>query len=41
MRNIAEGPQVTNFEALEDTLIDMAVYCAMYAAYLENKKEDL
>jgi hypothetical protein len=41
MRNIAEGPQVTNFEALEDTLIDMAVYCAMYAAYLENKKENL
>jgi len=41
MRNIAEGDQETNFEALEDTLIDMAVYCAMYAAYLENKKNDL
>ena len=27
-----------NFESLEDTLTDMAVYCAMFAAYLENKK---
>lgn len=41
MRNIAEGEQQTNFEALEDTLIDMAVYCAMYAAYLENNKNEL
>ena len=41
MRNIAEGNQKTNFEALEDTLIDMAVYCAMYAAYLENNKNEL
>lgn len=40
MRNIVEGEQDTNFEALEDTLIDMAVYCAMFAAYLENKKND-
>ena len=38
MRNIAEGDQDTNFEALEDTLIDMSVYCAMYAAFLINKK---
>lgn len=38
MRNIVEGEQDTNFEALEDTLVDMAVYCAMFAAYLENKK---
>jgi|TARA_R110000737_G_scaffold152588_1_gene181836 hypothetical protein len=38
MRNIVEGDQETNFEALEDTLIDMAVYCAMFAAYLENIK---
>ena len=37
MRNIVEGGQETNFEALEDTLVDMAVYCAMFAAYLENK----
>lgn len=41
MRNIVEGKQETNFEALEDTLVDMAVYCAMFAAYLENKKNDL
>ena len=27
MRNIAEGDQETHFEALDDTLIDMAVYC--------------
>jgi len=40
MRNIVEGNQETNFEALEDTLVDMAVYCAMFAAYLENKKHD-
>ena len=38
MRNICEGNQETNFEALEDTLVDMAVYCAMFAAYLENEK---
>ncbi len=41
MRNICEGDQDTNFEALEDTLVDMAVYCAMFAAYLENKKNDV
>lgn len=41
MRNIVEGKQETNFEALEDTLVDMAVYCAMFAAYLENKKNDI
>lgn len=41
MRNIVEGDQETNFEALEDTLVDMAVYCAMFAAYLENKKNDI
>jgi hypothetical protein len=40
MRNIVEGKQETNFEALEDTLIDMAVYCAMFVAYLENNKGD-
>ena len=36
MRNIMEAEQ-TNFESLEDTLIDMINYCAMYAAYLENR----
>ena len=40
MRNIVEGDQDTNFEALEDTLIDMAVYSAMFAAFLINKKEN-
>ena len=39
MRNIMEAEQ-TNFESLEDTLIDMINYCAMYAAYLENRNND-
>jgi|21_taG_2_1085346.scaffolds.fasta_scaffold03054_13 hypothetical protein len=39
MRNIAEGEQKTNFEALDDTLIDMAVYCCMYAAKIRRDKE--
>tara|TARA_Y100000766_G_C18915092_1_gene610732 strand:- start:3241 stop:3564 length:324 start_codon:yes stop_codon:yes gene_type:complete len=39
MRSLAETKdKKINFESLEDTLIDMAVYCAMFAAYLENKK---
>ena len=39
MRSLAENEdKEINFESLEDTLIDMAVYCAMFAAYLENKK---
>ena len=36
MRNIVDGNQKTNFEALDDTLIDMAVYACMFAAYLKN-----
>ena len=40
MRNIAEGEQEANFEALEDTLIDMSVYAAMYAAYVINKRNE-
>lgn len=28
----------TNFESLEDSLIDMINYCAMYAAFIENRK---
>jgi len=41
MRSLAESEdKEVNFESLEDTLIDMAVYCAMFAAYLENKKLD-
>ena len=40
MRSIAEREdQNVNFEALEDTLIDMAVYAAMFAAYIINKKD--
>ena len=39
MRNIMEV-DTPNFESLEDTLIDMINYCAMYAAYLENKKNE-
>lgn len=38
MRNVCEGTQKTNFEALEDTLIDMAVYACMFAAYIKNNK---
>ena len=39
MRSLAEKEdKKVNFESLEDTLTDMAVYCAMFAAYLENKK---
>ena len=38
MRNIMEAEE-TNFESLEDTLIDMINYCAMYAAWLENQKD--
>jgi len=40
MRNIAEGKQETNFEALDDTLIDMAVYCCMYAARIRRDKDE-
>ena len=40
IRSVAESSK-TNFESLEDSLIDMINYCAMYAAYIENKKEDL
>ena len=39
MRNIVEGDQQVNFEALEDTLMDMAVYAAMFAAKVINDKE--
>ena len=37
MRNIMNKKEV-NFEALEDTLIDMINYCAMYCAWLMNQK---
>lgn len=39
MRSIMENDN-PNFESLEDTLIDMINYCAMYCAYLENKNHD-
>ena len=38
MRNIMDTEQV-NFESLEDTLIDMINYCAMYAAYLKSQPD--
>ena len=39
MRNLLDKPfQDVNFESLEDTLTDMAIYCAMFQAYLENKR---
>ena len=37
LRSVVETDR-PNFESAEDTLIDMINYCAMYAAYLENKK---
>ena len=30
----------TNFESLKDSLIDMAVYSAMYAAWLDNNEDN-
>ena len=39
MRNIMNSEEV-NFEGLEDTLIDMINYCAMYAAWLKNESPD-
>ena len=38
IRNIAEGDQETNFESLEDSLKDLSVYSAMYAAWVMNEK---
>ena len=37
MRSVVEQEN-QNFESLEDTLIDMISYAAMYAAWLENEK---
>ena len=36
IRSVAESDNV-NFESLEDSLIDMINYSAMYAAYVVNK----
>ena len=38
MRSVVEQEN-QNFESLEDTLIDMISYAAMYAAWLENNKD--
>ena len=40
IRSVAEreGDDV-NFESLEDSLIDMINYSAMYAAWIENEKD--
>ena len=38
MRNIMDSKEV-NFESLEDTLVDMINYCAMYAAWLKNQPD--
>ena len=40
MRNLVDSNKKANFEALEDTLIDMAVYAAMFAAYIKNKQKE-
>lgn len=39
IRSVA-GQDNTNFESLEDSLVDMINYCAMYAAWLENERMD-
>ena len=38
MRNVMDSNEV-NFESLEDTLIDMINYCAMYTAWLRNNSQ--
>ena len=38
IRSVAEQED-TNFESLEDSLVDMINYAAMYAAWLENQKD--
>ena len=40
VRSVAEQED-QNFESLEDSLLDMINYSAMYAAYIVNRKEDL
>ncbi len=37
MRNIMDK-DVVNFEGMEDSLVDMINYCAMYSAYIQNQK---
>ena len=37
IRSVAEQEDA-NFESLEDSLIDMINYCAMYAAWVENQR---
>lgn len=40
IRSVAEKED-TNFESLEDSLLDMINYAAMYAAWVENRGKDL
>ena len=37
IRSVAQQEN-TNFESLEDSLIDMINYCAMYGAWVENQR---
>ena len=37
IRSVAEDRKEVNFESLEDSLLDMINYSAMYIAYLRNK----
>ena len=39
IRSVADQ-ETTNFESLEDSLLDMINYAAMYAAWIENQKND-
>ena len=40
IRAVAEQEN-TNFESLEDSLDDLAVYSMMYSAWVQNQKDDL
>ena len=37
IRSLAENPDNPNFESLQDSVIDLINYGAMYAAFLENR----
>ena len=41
IRSVAEQQGEVNFESLEDSLTDLSVYSAMYAAWVINQKEDI
>ena len=41
LRSVTERENAeVNFESAEDTLVDLINYCAMYAAWMENQKDN-